>query len=157
MKVCPKCGVPNEDSMNFCSSCRTVLGLSQTQQDEKVQTRKGVLEAFKSVGSSKVMLAIVILFVAIMVFSIIELKNFDSYVNAQFSQSQFGNSQLERQAFKAGAVIGLVIAALPVILMFLWFFLFYASSTKATDSINTGGLSLLRGLSIFYLVIGCIM
>lgn len=157
MKVCEKCGAENHDNVYFCTACKIKLGLSQEEQEKKLAEQKEVVEVFKSVGSSKIVLAIILLFVVSIAFSIYGFINLDSIIQNSLSNSYPGYPLEAFSEVKIYAYISAIVGSIPQMMIFIGLIQLYSASKKATDSINTSGLSLIKASSVYNLVIICIL
>ncbi|NLB62022.1 MAG: hypothetical protein GX802_06385 [Clostridiales bacterium] len=153
MKICQKCGTENQDHEYYCSVCRVKLGPSLEEQEKKLAKQKEVFEVFKSVGSSKIVLAIILLFIVSIAFSVYGLLNLDETI-----LNVYPNLPLE--TFSQTMILTCILAivfSIPSIMLFIGLIKLYSSSKKATESINTSGLSLIRASSMYNLVLFCIL
>lgn len=154
MKFCQKCGVPNPDTANYCGACKTVLEQSQEQVSNKERARLAMLNAYKSIGSSGIMLALVVCYVLMLIASIPLIFNVDDMASMfrEIARESIGSVPRGDSVFMIIAFTIGVIELLHTALMLTGYAMLYNDSLKATDSIYTRGLNYIKGIATLGLV-----
>lgn len=158
---CPKCGFHFEGTRYYCSNCGAVFDpdAPETMRADipkpsaEDQKKAAVLSAIKSVGASPLFLIGIIAFTLMVVFDFI--SNFQASGSAVAeTYSPIGGSS---QTFDVAYVIGLLIGSIPKVLVVvgLWFS-YITARQQQVNSLQTTGLSMIRGVLLFEMVISTI-
>lgn len=152
---CPNCGHQNNDNVNFCAKCGTAF------------TYESPVQVVSTSDKVKSFIASPIVFVMCVVFSIALLLSIISGVTAAGSVGAEINvnipyeyrSQIPDGFYDAVDIandIMVFVSNVPSIILTIGMWLMY-SSARSSSVMNTTGLTMIRGISIFYLVMMCIV
>ena len=155
---CPKCGFHFEGTRYYCSNCGAVFDpdAPETMRAEapkptaEDQKKAAVLSAIKSVGASPLFLIAIIAFTLMVVFDFISSFQTTGLAVEGMQQLMGGsNSTLD-----AAGLVGLLIGSIPKVLVVvgLWF-TYITARQQQVNSLPTTGLSMIRGVLLFEMVI----
>lgn len=168
MKFCQNCGISLDDNAKFCIGCGAVVEANPTYSapvdysDVQLISQNTVLNTVRECAKSKLFLVAIILYSITLVLSLItsvssvSLANglLDSYMDMMVGDAL--SDEIMASSYSVGSVIGIVIGMAPTVLFAVGMWITYASAVSQNDRMSTAGLTIIKVVSIIYLVLMCI-
>lgn len=147
--ICKVCGCDNPEGSGVCLRCGAPLSAAPPPGGPYVPEAVRVL---KESGSSALFLVSAILLTCSLVFQLLgSIWSVD--LADRILSDLSGASSAYSYGYLSGLSIGTLLGLIPGGLMVIGFWLFYAACRRPGERISTAGLSIIKGVTIFYQVL----
>lgn len=164
MKYCQNCGATLDDNARFCIECGGVAQETENYSSPvdysnvPLISNNTVLNTVRDCARSPFFLAAIILYTATILFNIVNLIQtmFVSSNIYNIPNVLFNVSEDVLVASNISAIIVVVIGSSPAILMAVGMWITYASARGNDERMSTSGLTIIKVISIIFLVLMCV-